>query len=96
MLGRSTSFRIILLVVAASFVVLSCVAGGHLHEATATGTLKPECQLCSLGQVRAHASGAGPALIGLILLAWLIIEPPAEAPVLRALCLLSPRAPPAR
>ena len=94
MFGSSSRVNIILLVVVASFVVLSCVAGGHLHEITATGALKADCQLCALGHVRAHVGGTGPALAALILLAWIIIEPPVAVLVPRTLH-LPPRAPPA-
>jgi hypothetical protein len=93
---RAASSRIVLLSATACFVFFAVVAGGHLHQLGAAGTLTSECQLCSVGQARIDLSAIVPALYGLVLLSAFVALAPAAVPSRRSLILPALRAPPLR
>jgi hypothetical protein len=95
MTRRSIGSRIVLLLVAASFLSLALLSGAHVHDRATAGTVKTECQLCSLGSVRADLRHTAPAVVALILVAWCIGLAPTLPCPRRTPAVTVPRGPPA-
>jgi hypothetical protein len=95
MTRRSTASRIVLLVVATCFLSLALVSGAHVHDRATAGTVKTECQLCSLGSVRADLRHSAPVVVALILVAWCIGLAPTLPGPRRTPTVSVPRGPPA-
>jgi hypothetical protein len=77
---RESRRRVLLGVVAASFLSLALVSAGHLHSST-SGTVQASCQICSLCRSPVDSSAATPPFVVSALVVWLAPLPVEGAPI---------------